>query len=139
MQRAARRAASLADKVNNLESELEEMRRRTQDICERVDRLERERCRAPDVTDMLRGYGRPEHASSQPHREPLRFSARRVDRDDLVTPEPVRSVVSPTPRAFSPIVVQPMATHAPTQRDTAPLFAPSPTGSRASAFSPVGQ
>lgn len=110
----------LAAKVDDLELELEEMRRRTQDICERVARLERERCHAPDAVEMLAGASSrnvvfdataaPNFVQYAPSGgavpvKPVRFSRQRVDREGLVTPEPTHpALVAPSPvsRALSP-------------------------------------
>jgi septal ring factor EnvC (AmiA/AmiB activator) len=119
----------LAAKVDDLELELEEMRRRTQDICERVARLERERCHAPDAVEMLAGashrnvvFDAPAAPNFMPPHmapsgsgggggaiggivKPVRFSRQRVDREGLITPEPTHpTFVAPSPvaRALSP-------------------------------------
>jgi hypothetical protein len=108
----------LAAKVDDLELELEEMRRRTQDICERVARLERERCHAPDAVEMLAGASRRnvvfdapaapnfvQYAAPGAAAKPVRFSRQRVDREGLITPEPTHpALVAPSPvsRALSP-------------------------------------
>jgi len=123
--RNARRRA-LATKLDDLEEELELMRQRTSEIVERVERLEAERsvgCRAPDVIEMEAGrrvHQAPASASRQadgrssgqqtrtvlPAKrsvpqsfDAVHFSTRLAQRDDLVTPEPTRSITPQTDRS----------------------------------------
>jgi hypothetical protein len=116
----------LAAKVDDLELELEQMRRRTQDICDRIARLEHERCQAPDPSEMLAGASRdhlpppvlppapapalfPSSATMYNNHvvpKPVRFSRERLDREGLITPEPKHPSFTPVSfsnaRAMSP-------------------------------------
>lgn len=114
----------LAAKVDDLELELEQMRRRTQDICDRIARLEQERCQAPDPSEMLAGASHDHQAPPPPvlapalfassatmynnhvAPKPVRFSRERLDREGLITPEPKHPSFTPVSfsnaRAMSP-------------------------------------